>query len=494
MVTKIVSIEREAACQELREAIGAEKVRNDEITLVTYGRVRHGFDITWPFRKPSFVVFPETREDVVETLKIANRHKIPVTSVGTAAIMLGTTEGGIIIDQRRRDKVIEINTDSGYAVIEPGVSFDKLTSALRGTGFKCSVGTMPGPGTVLGQALSRGSQSFSTRYLSLVLDLEVVLPDGTVFSTGSSHFDGVGSHLRYGPYPDLSGLYTCGYGTMGVVTKAAISIHPVNEVYRLHFAGFDNYSDAVDYVKDLINNNIPEHTFIWNWHMYLSWPLAPSDLEAIMPQLRKSDFRKPPEGTPYNMVSSFLSGYKELVDAYEKVCAKVAKKCHGRVLSEEEMEKRFPATMAGFKQQYADYSYREAAHWSEGRWLGWLVFGEPKDMKEVEKFAVNEFADFVKVMHPINYYSHPFDFGRSMLLRISGFTDPTDAEMLGKIQMKFFEMYDKAIKKYRAIPIAPVGMSGRVGNYIDVLHRIKKALDPNNILSRDAGLFEEEQP
>src|SRR3989304_365893 len=154
MTTKTRS-ESEVAGQ-IRKAIGAEKVKDDEITLVTYGRIRHGFDIMWPFRKPSLVVFPETREDVVETLKIANRHKIPITSVGTAAIMLGTTEGGIILDQRRRDKVLEINTDSGYAVIEPGVSFDKLTSALRGTGFKCSVGTMPGPGTALRQALSRG--------------------------------------------------------------------------------------------------------------------------------------------------------------------------------------------------------------------------------------------------------------------------------------------------------------------------------------------------
>ena len=114
-----INREREAACQELREIIGAKKVRDDEITLVTYGRIRHGFDVMWPFRKPCFVVFPETREDVVETLKLADKYVIPVTSVGTAAIILGTTEGGIIIDQRRRDKVIEINTDSGYAVIEP---------------------------------------------------------------------------------------------------------------------------------------------------------------------------------------------------------------------------------------------------------------------------------------------------------------------------------------------------------------------------------------
>ena len=490
MSKKTVSTEREAACQQLREAIGAEKVRDDEITLVTYGRIRHGFDTMWPFRKPCFVVFPETGEDVVETLRLANRYKIPVTSVGTAAIMLGTTEGGIILDQRRRDRVIEINTDSGYAVIEPGVSFDKLTSALRGTGFKCSVGTMPGPGTVLGQGLSRGSQSFTTRYLSVILDLEVVLPNGIVFSTGSSLFENVGSHLRYGPYPDLTGLYTCAYGAMGVITKAAVRIHPENEVSRVHLAGFDNYSDAVDYVKDLINNNVPEHTFIWNWHMYQTWPLSPSDMEDVMPRILESDVRKPPEGTPYNLVSTLLSGYKELVDVYEIVCAKVAKKCNGRVLSDEEAEKRFPATLAGFRQQYGDYHYRESVHWSHGRFVGWYVFAEPKDIKEVEKFAVNEFKDFGKAINPVNYYSHPFDFGRSVLLRIAGFLDPNDIELRKRISKKFDEMYDVALKRYRAVPIRPIG-SDRAGTYMDVLGSIKKVLDPNNILNRDSGLFEE---
>lgn len=490
MAIKSIGMETDIIYRELRGKIGVKKVRNDEITLVTYGRIRHGFDIMWPFRKPSMVVFPETREDVVETLKIANRYKIPVTSVGTSAIMLGTTEGGIILDQRRRDRVLEINTDSGYAVIEPGVSFDKLTSALRGTGFKCSVGTMPGPGTVVGQALSRGSQSFSTRYLSLVLDLEVVLPNGTVFNTGSSHFEGVGSHLRYGPYPDLSGLYTCAYGAMGIVTKAAIRIHPVNEASRIHFAGFDNYSDAIDYIKDLINHNIPEHTVIWNWHMYQTWPLAPSDLDAVMPRILESEIKKPPEGTPYNLVSTLMSGYEEQVGVYEKICAKVAKKYNGRVLTEEEVKKHFPATLDGFRQQYGDFHYRESVHWHKGRFAGWYVFAEPKDIKEIEKFAVNEMAKFGKAINPVNYYSHPFDFGRSILLRICGFPDPEDTELRQKIARTFDEMYDIALKRYGAVPIRPIG-SDRAGTYMEVLRSIKKALDPNNILSRDTGLFEE---
>jgi FAD/FMN-containing dehydrogenase len=479
---------RKSACRELRNTIGATKVRDDEITRVTYSRIYHGFDAMMPFREPCFVVFPETREDVVETLKIANRYKVPVTPIGTTAIQMPTSEGGIILDQRRRNKILEINTDSGYAVVEAGVTFDQLTAAMRGTGFKCSVGTMPGTATVLGQAMSRGSQSFSTRHLSLVIDLEVVLPDGTVFNTGSSHFPGVGSHLQYGPFPDLSGLYTCGYGTMGVVTKGAIRIHPMNDVHKINYAGFDKYSDALDFCKELINNNIPEHTFIWDWHMYRSWPLAPEDMEKVMPAIRESNVLNPPEGTPFCLVTTLLSGFQDVVEVYEKVCERLAVKYHGQVLPQEEWERRFPESAPGFRQAYEEYSYREAVHWAQGRFTGFYVFAAPKDIKEVEEYAIRQLASFGTRINPVSFYSHPFDFGRSVLLRICGFPDPADTKTRLEMREKFAEMYATALNKYRAVPIAPVGMASKVGPFMDVLQRIKNALDPNNILSRDSAI------
>jgi FAD/FMN-containing dehydrogenase len=485
--TKTISTEKKAACQELREAIGAEKVRDDEITLVTHGRINHGFDPSMPFQKPSMVVFPKTREDVIETLKIANKYKISVNPVGTAQMGIPTAEGDIILDQRHRDKIIEINSDSGYAVLEPGVTHDKLTSALRGTGFKCEVGTMTGSATVLAGGLTRGSKSFSNRYLSSILDLEVILPDGTIFNTGSSMFDGVGPHLRYGPYADLAGLFTGTNGTLGVITKFAVRIHPVNEVSRVNMAGFSNFSDAVDYVKDLVNHNIPEHCVIWNWHMYQTWPLDSEGMKTIMPEILKTDIRKPPEGTPYSMVTSFLSGYEEQVEFYEKICAKIAQKYHGRAYPREEVEKRWPQTMAGLKQQYEDYSYREGTHWSRGRWSGFVVFAEPKDIKEVEKLAVKEFAELGPRARPINNYSHPFDFGRTFLFRYAGFPETDDIETRMKIGRKTMEICALALKKYRAVPIRGTGESEGEKAYLDVLGRIKKALDPNNILNRAAG-------
>jgi FAD/FMN-containing dehydrogenase len=486
MAIKTITGEKEAACQELKKAIGARKVRDDEVTLVTHGRINHGFDPSMPYQKPGMVVFPETREDVVETLKIANKYKISVNPVGTAQMFLPTAEGDIILDQRRRDKILEINTDSGYAIVEPGVSHDKLGSALRGTGFKIEIGTMTGSATVLAGGLGRGSKSFSNRYPSSILDLEIVLPDGTIFNTGSMMYDGVGPHLRYGPYPDLAGLYMQSGGMFGVITKLAVRIHPINEAHQINIAGFDTYSDAVDYVKDIVNHNIPEHCVIWNWHMYQTWPLDPEGMKTVMPEILKTDIRKPPEGTPFYMVTSFLSGYEEQVESYKNICAKVAQKYHGRAYPEEEVEKRWPQTMAGLKQQYEDFSYREGTHWARGRWSGFVVFAEPKDIKEVEKICIKSFAELGPSANPVNNYSHPFDFGRTFLFRFAGFPETGDTEMRQKIFKKSMELVGEALKRYRAVPLGGGVYTEGVRAYLGVLGRIKKALDPNDILNRAA--------
>jgi len=495
MAIKTITDEKEAACQELKKAIGARKVRNDEVTLVTHGRINHGFDPSMPYQKPSMVVFPETREDVVETLRIANKYKISVNPIGTAQMGIPSAEGDIILDQRRRDKIIEINTDSGYAILEPGVTHDQLTSILRGTKYKCEVGTMTGSATVLAGGLGRGSKSFSNRHLSSILDLEVVLPDGTIFNTGSTMYPGVGPHMRYVGYPDLAGLYPGAMGMLGVITKFAVKLHPVNEVSKVHIAGFSNFADAVDYVKDIVDHNIPEHSIIWNWHMYQTWPLDSEGIETVMPEILKMDILKPPEGTPYSMVTSFLSGYEEQVEFYENLCAKIALKYNGRAYPQEEVEERWPQTMAGLKQQYEDYSYREGTHWARGRWSGFVVFAEPKDIKEVEKITAKEFSELGPKARPINNYAHPFDYGRSFLFRYAGFPETDDTETRMKIAKKTKEICAEALQRYRAVPIRGVGESDGEKIYLDVLGRIKKALDPNNILNRaaGAGFFKEEK-
>ncbi|MBW1802572.1 MAG: FAD-binding oxidoreductase [Deltaproteobacteria bacterium] len=164
------------------------------------------------------------------------------------------SEGGIVLDFRNMNRILEINTDSGYAVIEPGVIFDKLTAALSEKGFKCHVPTAPGGATPLGNYLLQPSGSLSLRHLDSIIDLEVVLPDGLVVNTGSAASPSANAkpYRRYGPFPDVAGLLTCAYGTMGIITRASVRIYPVNESTRINLTAFDDYGSAEKFVQDVV--------------------------------------------------------------------------------------------------------------------------------------------------------------------------------------------------------------------------------------------------
>jgi FAD/FMN-containing dehydrogenase len=398
-----------------------------------------------------------------------------------------------VLDMHRMDRIIEINTDSGYAVVEPGVLYDRLTSALKEAGFRMHVPTAPGSSTAVGSILSRSSGSLCNRHLDSVLDLEVVLPDGTVFNTGSSVWPTAGSSLRYGPFPDLAGLITCAYGTTGIVTRAAIRIYRINEANRVHLAAFDCFSDAVDFMKEIIDNNIPESCIIWNWQLYQTFAVDTSVPGTVIPPELRADPHKPPEGVPYCVVTSFLSGYKEVLEVYDKVLAGVAVRHNGKAMSDEEADRILPVAKMGWTELYARYHQIEPTFFGLGRYMAWIMFTEPRQVKELEKFAVDELSRLD--VGPICYYSQPFDFGRSIFFRIFCFPDPSDQELLARTQNKYVEMWETAMQKYGAIPMRHKPLLPwleRTGGYADVLYRIKKALDPNNILNPAVSLFSKE--
>jgi FAD/FMN-containing dehydrogenase len=483
--------EKSIVLKKLRDAIGANKVKDDDVVLAAYAS-----DSSYvPFRKPGWVILPETREDVAEVLKLANNYKIPVTAFGRGVNIAGygvPSEGGIVMDLRRMDKIIEINTSSGYAVIEPGVTFDQFAVALAEKGFRCPMPTGPGGGSPVGTYLMRPSQSLVNKRLDPIIDLEVVLADGTVFTTGSSHFAHGGSGLRYGPYPDLSGIFCYAYATMGIVTKASVTIYPINEANRVNVAAFDNFPAALDFARDIINNNIPEHTIIWNFHMG-GWTRGD-------PSLAAADPRKAPAGIPYSTVTTMLSGYEETMVSHEKVMEKVARRYGGRILSQKDIEKN-PNTAGQWGQILGEYHPNRRVRgvgssasggMPPGGWMAmWVVMAEAEAVKNLEKWVVEKV--WATTGRPLNYYVHPFDFGRSIMFRIVLMVPRADQDAVNTVLTMFQEMTNTALERYGAIPLRHKAYLGNyldlTGSYADVLGRIKKALDPNNILNRDIGMF-----
>lgn len=129
------------------------------------------------------VYFPDSSEEIVEIIKKAIEEKVKVTVSGNGTGLTGgrVPEGGIVISTEKMNKILEINEEEKFAVVQPGVllsDFQKEISKLNlyyppdPTEQECFIGA-----TVATNA--SGSKTFkygSTR--KFVLELEIILPNG----------------------------------------------------------------------------------------------------------------------------------------------------------------------------------------------------------------------------------------------------------------------------------------------------------------------------
>jgi glycolate oxidase len=183
-------------------------------------------------RRVDYVVLPKTTEEVQQVLLLANEKKIPVTPLGggmSLSALVVPTKGGIVLDMKRMDQIIEINETNRYALIEAGVSQGALKTYLEKHHPRLQHSTPEAPPTVtvVGNVLIQGHGHISPRYginSDMINAMEVVLPTGEICKSGSAS---VSPHwFTRGPVPDLAGLFIGWFGTTGVVTKLSIKLYP----------------------------------------------------------------------------------------------------------------------------------------------------------------------------------------------------------------------------------------------------------------------------
>lgn len=179
--------------------------------------------------------------------------------------------------------------------------------------------------------------------------------------------------------------------------------------------------------------------------------------------------------------------------AHEKVIAKVAKKYGGKALTDEEGNQLMPVAKMGWDILYAKYHQIEPTFFGLGRYMVWIMLTEPAQVKQMEKWAIDEFTK-IGVM-PVCYYSQPFDNGRSMFFRIFCFPDPNDTEKINEVKNNYQKMFKTAMERYGAIPMrhkAEYRTIQMTNGYYEALKKIKRTFDPNNILNPGVQLFMEE--
>ncbi len=181
-------------------------------------------------RKPLAFVFPESREQVQRLVREAAKQgvKLWVYSTGKNWGYLNTTATGdsIVVILNRMNRIIHVDEELAYAIIEPGVTYETLSRHLEDHGYSLWTDAPGGPpsGSVLGNALDRGVGV--TRYAdhcAHLCGMEVVHADGSIMRTGAARSQGVkgAAHLyKWGVGPYIEGLFS--QSNFGVVVEAGI--------------------------------------------------------------------------------------------------------------------------------------------------------------------------------------------------------------------------------------------------------------------------------
>ena len=271
------------------QAIGAEWVDTREDTLKRYG------EHTLPAkpRRPDAVVFPENTEQVRAIVLAANEFGVKLYPISTGNnIGLGSRapahEGQVVLDLGyRMNKILEVNEQTCYAELQPGVSFQMLHDELQRRGDKLMLSATSGPphGGVLGNAMDRGAgYGPYFDHFGMLCGMEVVLGNGDVIRTGDGSLDTdnlLNWHVsKFSFGPALDGLFA--QSNYGIVTRVGVWLlprPPVAKSFHFVFPDDDDIEQIIELCRPLkLSNFVPSLFRIAN------------DLYAMGPEDRNTEY------------------------------------------------------------------------------------------------------------------------------------------------------------------------------------------------------------
>jgi 4-cresol dehydrogenase (hydroxylating) len=196
---------------------------------------------TGPLARPiPAVVRPADVEQVRRIVAAAAEHRVALYPISTGnnwgyGTALPMRAGSVVVDLGRMNRIVEVNAELAYAVLEPGVTQAQLYDYLRDQRLPLWLNpTGAGPScSILGNTLERGfGIGPNGDHFQAQCGMEIVLADGSILRTGFGHYEGArAAHVyKYGVGPSLDGLFT--QSNLGIVTKMGVWLRPAPEHFE----------------------------------------------------------------------------------------------------------------------------------------------------------------------------------------------------------------------------------------------------------------------
>jgi alkyldihydroxyacetonephosphate synthase len=458
---------------ELEEIVGSEFVSVKEADKLVYSVDWFWLPQMWldrgqKLQTPDFIVHPGTVEEISEILKIANSYKIPVIPWGGGSGSQGgvvPVYGGIILDVKRLNKIIDIDEKSLTVTAQAGINGTQLEWAVNEKSL-----TLPhypasaNCATLGGYLAPRGSGTISTKYgkaEDLVLGMQVVLPTGEVIRTPKIPQHAAG--------PDFYHLFLGSEGTLGVITEATMQLDYLPEVRLFRAVLFDDLSKALEAGRRLMVQRL-EPTVI---RLY--------DKKSTLSQVKKV------LGYEFDgayMVIGF-DGDKDIAALQEKKAMAICKSLGAKDLGREPGE-------SWWQHRYDFYYPPKGLHfpWMYGTTETVATFSDIEKIYYAQKEAVETTYKDWDVDY-IGHFSHWFHWGTMIYSRFIIKEPPQDATEALQLHNRVWNTAMTAVLENGGMVNEHHGVGLKLSRFMrrqygeawGMLENIKDALDPNGIMN-----------
>jgi FAD/FMN-containing dehydrogenases len=513
---------------------------------------RRSQDIIPRAHRPVAFVSPGSLEEVVSLVKLANQYELPLWPVSKGknwgyGAATPARSGALVMILERLNRIIAVDHEMAYAIVEPGVTYRQLHRHLQEQGIPLWLDCTDGPadGSVMGNALERGvGETDYGDHFGNICGLEAVLADGSLVRTGGGPFEGYKSWNTYkwgvGPY--LEGLFS--QANYGIVTKMGIWLMPKPEyfascVFELYRE--EDFSALMDAMRRLqLVGAIKSKVHIINDVVTLAVLAEPEEIlggEKFLSDSRRARLRKRYNIAPWSFAAGLYGtrlqvqaniaeirrelaklGVLQFIDDRKITMLKtitralrkgsafaptralahgIARRALGKPLALIEMMPNVHAIEKGYP---SDYFVKHAYYRSRRPkppdddidpardqcgliWLGPMV---PLNGREV--------MDVLGLVRPL-YTKYGFDFttalmvgnARTVIALMSVFYDKEDPDETSRAEALYFEMGDvtqrAGYQQYRTSTLFMDHILASAPEFQALCNRIKTALDPRGILA-----------
>ena len=493
--------------EDLIKIVGTENVIDEPSVLDNYSKDQSFI----PQMMPLMVVKPMNADEVQEIVKWANQTSTPLVPVSSGSPhfrgdTVPSSEGAVIVDLGRMNRIIMMDRRNRVVIIEPGVTFSQLQPELAKQGLRLSMPLMPRASkSVLGSLLER-EPIMNPRYAWSLNEplrcIETVMGNGEMFRTGELAGGGVSTSTReeaklipieelmenrkktqetalyqYGPGQfNFHKLVSAAQGTMGIVTWASLRCEVLPKAQKFFLVSSDGPDNLIAFAYKLLRIRFHDELMLFN----------SSSLASILGEGTEQITSLEKELPPWTLVLG-LTGRdilaEERVEFLEKDISDIAQQANLHLES----------SIAGeTSEQVAELLLNPSKepYWKLSR------KGGCQDIFFLT--TLNKASEFVKTMTDLaeasNYslsglgvYIQPTHLGTSCHVEFSLSYDPSDEKELARVQ-ELFTKASEELSKQGAFYTRPYGIwadmaYSRNAEHTSLTKQLKGIFDPNCVLN-----------